>query len=84
MTAKTTPIDVGDRQHTADPTPLAVNVERAAQLVGVNRTTVHRLVVSGELTSFTIGRARRIRVADIEAWMERRVQADSVALRKSS
>ena len=48
--------------------PIAVTPEQAAQMLCLHRTTIYQLMASGELPSFRAGRARRIRVTDIEAW----------------
>jgi excisionase family DNA binding protein len=48
---------------------LAVTVEEAAQLLGVGRATLYRLVMRGEVESFTVGRARRIAIAALERYM---------------
>ena len=43
--------------------------------LGIGRTKTYELLRSGEITSYRIGRVRRIRRRDIEAWLERnRVQ----------
>lgn len=44
---------------------LSVNTEDAAQLLGVGRTTVYRLVKDGTLPSFKLGKRRLIRIADL-------------------
>lgn len=45
-------------------------------MLGVGVTKGYELINSGELESFTIGRARRITTASIEALIDRRL-ADS-------
>jgi excisionase family DNA binding protein len=48
---------------------LAVSVEEGARMLGVGRATLYRLVLRGEIDSFTIGRARRIAVATLEQYV---------------
>ena len=49
---------------------LLVTVEAAAQRLGLSRGTVYPLVLSGDIPSIKIGRARRIPVDELEAWIE--------------
>ncbi len=51
--------------------PLAVTVEQAAQMLGVGRATLYKLVMRGEIESFTVGRARRIAISVLEAYVAR-------------
>ena len=39
--------------------------------LGLGRTKVYELLRSGEIPSYKIGRVRRIRRQDVEAWLER-------------
>jgi excisionase family DNA binding protein len=39
--------------------------------LGLGRTKTYELLRSGEIPSYKIGRVRRIRRRDIEAWLER-------------
>jgi excisionase family DNA binding protein len=39
--------------------------------LGLGRTKTYELLRSGEIPSYKIGRIRRIRRQDIEAWLER-------------
>lgn len=39
--------------------------------LGLGRTKIYELLRSGEIPSYKIGRVRRIRREDIEAWLER-------------
>lgn len=52
---------------TADALSRGVPVMQAAQLLGISKSTTDRLISSGELPSYTIGRARRILLSDIAA-----------------
>lgn len=68
---------MGDALQTAAPSPLAVNPAQAARLIGVTRSTIYLLIASGELPSFTVGRARRIRISDIDAWITLRIASET-------
>jgi len=49
------------------------------QWLGIGRTKTYELLRRGEIHSYKIGRVRRIRRRDIEAWLERnRCQPDDV------
>lgn len=50
---------------------LLLRVEEAAELVGLGRSKVYELVQSGELESVTVGRARRIPRAAVDAFVEK-------------
>lgn len=45
--------------------------ERAAEQLGVGRTTIYALIASGDLESVKIGRSRRIPVDALVAYVER-------------
>jgi excisionase family DNA binding protein len=47
---------------------LAVTVAEGAQMLGVGRATLYRLVMRGEIESFTVGRARRIAISVLEQY----------------
>lgn len=53
---------------------LVVNSVEAATMLNVSRWTIYTLTARGELPSFTIGRSRKIRVSDIEAFLRAREQ----------
>ena len=44
-------------------------VEEAASLTSLGRTTLYAEIAAGRLRSCAVGRARRIRAADLEAWV---------------
>lgn len=56
-----------DRSHPAD--RLAVNVAEAAQLLSVPERTVWTEIGAGRLRSFKVGKHRRIRIRDIDAYL---------------
>jgi len=47
---------------------LAVTVDEAAEMLGVGRATLYKIVMRGEIESFTIGRARRIAITALEEY----------------
>jgi len=51
--------------------PLLLRVEAAAQVLGVGRTTIFRLLAEGDLESVCVGAARRIPRAAVEEYVER-------------
>ncbi|MER6298580.1 helix-turn-helix domain-containing protein [Kitasatospora sp. NPDC001539] len=57
--------------------PVLLTAEEAAKMLRIGRSTLYQLLAEKELTSIKIGRSRRIRPADIEAYIER--QAASAA-----
>lgn len=54
----------------------AVSPPEAAQILGVTPPTIYHLMAKGELPSFKIGRLRRIRVQDIDAWMTEQIEKE--------
>lgn len=53
--------------------PLLVTVEEAARRLSIGRTAAYLLVLRGELQSVKIGRARRVVVASLEAYIQRKL-----------
>jgi excisionase family DNA binding protein len=53
------------------PQPLAVDYHEAGRLCGLHAETIARLCRRGELPHVRIGRARRVMVADLEAFLRR-------------
>ncbi len=49
--------------------PLAVRVERAAEMMGVSRAHVFRLIARGELSTVKTGARRLVPVRSIEDWL---------------
>jgi len=47
---------------------LAVTVEEGAHMLGVGRATLYKLIMRGEIASFTVGRARRIAISTLERY----------------
>jgi excisionase family DNA binding protein len=50
--------------------PVAFTIDEVAEQLRVGRTTVYRLLKSGELPSFRIGRSRRISLDSLQAYVE--------------
>ena len=52
-----------------DPEPLWT-VEKVAEYLGLHPQTVYAKALCGEIPSLKVGRGRRFRRAEIEAWLE--------------
>jgi excisionase family DNA binding protein len=52
------------------PEPNLLKPEQAARKLGISRTRVYELITTGELPSRKIGRSRRIRLVDLERYVE--------------
>jgi excisionase family DNA binding protein len=51
--------------------PLILTVEAAARRLGVGRTTLYRLISTGEIETVSIGRLRRVPVDAVRAYVDR-------------
>ncbi len=51
---------------------LAVSVDDAARILSVSRRHIYDLLEAGELSSFTSGRRRLIRVSELERYIAER------------
>jgi excisionase family DNA binding protein len=58
-------------------TPLVVSPNHAMKALAVSRATLYALINAGELESYTEGRSRRITVASINAYIERRLKQEA-------
>lgn len=56
-----------------DTKPLAVPPKVGRHMLQVGQTKLYELLASNELDSFTVGRARRITTASIEAYVARQL-----------
>lgn len=56
--------------------PLVVRPRQACQMLSVGLTKLYELLNSGELESYLHGGSRRLRVASLHAYIERRIAAD--------
>ncbi len=54
--------------------PITTSVGRAAIALGLSSRKVWQLVLDGEIPSFKIGSRRLIRLADLEAFAQRKVK----------
>lgn len=66
-------------QHSADGPgvhTVGVGVAIGAQLIGVGQTLVKQLIRTGQLRAIKIGRRTIIPVAEIEAFVQRRLDGD--------
>ena len=52
--------------------PLLLRAEEAAKLLSLGRTTVFAMLATGELPAVRVGRAVRVRRADLDKWIEER------------
>jgi excisionase family DNA binding protein len=52
-----------------------LTVAKAAELLKVNPKTVYRLIEGGSLPAFKVGRRWRMRLGDVEAWIEGQLKA---------
>src|SRR5262249_54626941 len=60
-------------QNVPGPIKLLLTVPEAAQALGLGRSVIYELLVAGELAGVKIGRARRIPVRSLEAFIARRM-----------
>jgi excisionase family DNA binding protein len=51
--------------------PLLVSIDEGARIVGLGRTMLYQLIAKNQIKSVKIGRARRIVLTDLEAYIER-------------
>lgn len=63
--------DMAENQTSNEFRSLAVSPADAAVLVGIGRTKLYQAMNAGVLPSFKIGARRLVRVAEIEAWLQR-------------
>ena len=55
---------------------LLLRINEVAHILGIGRTSVYELVAKGELPVVRIGRSVRIRLLDLETWVDGRVEFD--------
>lgn len=56
---------------------LAVSVRSAAQLTEISETTIREAINKQALPAFRVGRSIRIKVADLESWLDGLVRVGS-------
>lgn len=54
---------------------LLVRIPEAAERLGLSRSTVYELIAAGELRIIRYGRAVRVPVGELAAWVERQARA---------
>jgi hypothetical protein len=59
--------------------PLVVAPKKAFDMIGVGNTKGYELLNSGEIESITIGRARRVIVPSLKAYVARRLAEQEAA-----
>lgn len=59
----------GENAVTAANNRVVLTIEEAAQRLGIGRTTMYALVMSGEIRSVTIGRLRRVPAQCIDEYV---------------
>jgi len=52
----------------------SVDAKKAATLLGIGLRTIRRLIASGKLASYRVGRCVRIRLTDLQAYQDRNKQ----------
>lgn len=55
---------------------LLLTIDEAAELVGLGRSKLYELVRTGQIDSVKIGRARRVHIAAVRAFVDR-LQSES-------
>ena len=74
MSTTTATHDTGaDRVVVEPPTALLVTPPQAAAMLAISRTTLYFLARDGDLTAIRIGRSTRFAVAELEAYVTRRL-----------
>jgi excisionase family DNA binding protein len=54
-----------------------ISLNQLQEILGIGRTKAYDLVASGELPAIRVGRAIRVRLADLTRWAERQSYFDS-------
>lgn len=58
------------RRTPSDPRPLLLTVKQAADMIGVGRSTLYRVLDRGEITSVHLGASRRIPLCAVYAYID--------------
>lgn len=56
---------------------LMLRVDEVMTATGFSRATIYRLLMSGEIPSFVVGRSRRVSVEDLKRWIARQPRTES-------
>lgn len=76
MTRSTNHVDLPDGAPTVSAgQPLLVNIEGAAEILAISRTSVYQLVWRDELVPIRIGRSVRFSIAQLEKFVSSKSQA---------
>ena len=67
-----------------DPTRLLLTVSEAARRLGIGRTLMYELISTGQVASVRVGRLRRIRPADLEAYANNLLTEDAYSTRHAA
>jgi len=51
--------------------PLLLDAERAADMLGCSRSTIYKLLTSGDLRGIKVGRSRRFTITELAAYVSR-------------
>ena len=52
---------------------LTMNISEAAQILGISRPTMYRLIARGDFPVLRIGRRTLIPIAPLERWIEKQI-----------
>jgi excisionase family DNA binding protein len=58
---------------------LLFTVEEAAECLGIKRTKMYALIKAGEIDTVQVGRLRRVRLAELESYTARLIDAARAA-----
>ena len=61
----------------AEQTRYLMSPEELAEFLGLGRTSTYRLLASGEIPCVRIGRLRKVRRSDVDAFIEARLEKTS-------
>lgn len=59
---------------------IAVDIETAAEMLGVSRGALYPLVMAGDVPSFKIGRRRLVPVDALREWVAAQAEGDDIEL----
>ena len=69
-------IRMANTGRTAQMEPLLLREDEALAALGIGRTTLWRLISTGELVSVRIGRARRYPASVVREWVEKQIECE--------
>lgn len=68
-------VKLAELPHESFSKPLAVSPRAACKLLSIGLTRLYEIMNAGELDSFHVGRSRRVTVASIDRFIQRRLAA---------